>query len=138
MTTHDSREEGRYEQVILAVFFRHYTEGLGYFEFHKDEVLGVGQVELDALYAGVDTGGQIYVLPIEAKSRSDHEMIGRVQVAQMVKSARQDFPGFIRRPLAVKMLADDSIGIVEFSDQAEPDALSIHAVRRYRLIRQRV
>ncbi|MBL8130789.1 MAG: hypothetical protein JNL42_02945 [Anaerolineae bacterium] len=57
MTTHDSREEGRYEQVILAVFFR---------------------------------------------------------------------------------LADDSIGIVEFSDREEPDDLSIHAVRRYRLIRQHV
>lgn len=96
----------------------------------------VGQVELDAVYVGVDSVGELFVIPIEAKSRQEHEMIGRVQISQMAKLVRQDFPALNRRLVAVKMLADASIGIVEFDDQPEADEIGIVMVRRYRLIRR--
>ncbi|KAB2902360.1 MAG: hypothetical protein F9K27_17045 [Anaerolineae bacterium] len=76
------------------------------------------------------------MIPIEAKSQSDNEMIGRVQISQMAKLVRQDFPELQRRLLAVKILGDGTIGIVEFDDRLEPDDFGIVAVRRYRLIRR--
>jgi len=75
------------------------------------------------------------MIPIEAKSRNESEMIGRVQVSQMAKLVRQDFPDLACRLLAVKVLADDTIAFVEFDNHTEPDDLGIVQVRRYRLIR---
>jgi hypothetical protein len=103
---------------------------------YRSFVNDVGEVELDALYAGVDKKGQLYILPIEAKSQSESEMIGRVQISQMAKLVRQDFAHLNRRILAVKHLRDGTIAVVEFDDQVEPDDFSIVAVSRFRLIRQ--
>lgn len=36
-----SPEQGRYEQVIIAIFSKYYRAGIDYFEFHKDEVLEI-------------------------------------------------------------------------------------------------
>lgn len=43
----------------------------------------MGEVEPDALYVAVDKAGTLYVLPIEAKSQAESEMIVRIQVSQV-------------------------------------------------------
>jgi hypothetical protein len=103
---------------------------------YRSNVQDVGQVEVDALYVGVNAFGQLFVIPIEAKSQSENEMIGRVQSSQMAKLVRQDFPDLQRRLLAVKILGDTTIGIVEFDDYIEPDDFGILSVKRYQLIRR--
>jgi hypothetical protein len=103
---------------------------------YRGFVEGMGEVELDALYVGIDKTGKLYILPIEAKSQAENEMIGRVQISQMAKLVRQDFAHLNRRILAVKHLRDGTIAVVEFDDQVEPDDFSIVAVSRFRLIRQ--
>jgi len=103
---------------------------------YRSNVKAVGQVELDALYVGINTTGELFVIPIEAKSQNEAEMMGRVQISQMAKLVRQDFPNLQRRIIAVKVLADDSIGIVEFDDQIEADDFGIVDARRYVLIRR--
>jgi len=80
--------------------------------------------------------GTLYVLPIEAKSQAESEMIGRIQVSQMAKLVRQDFGELHRRILAVKALADGTIAMVEFDDHEEPDDFGIVSVGRFRLIRR--
>ena len=102
---------------------------------YRSFVAGMGEVELDALYVGVDKTGTLYVLPIEAKSQAESEMIGRIQVSQMAKLVRQDFARLRRRILAVKALADGTIAMVEFDDHEEPDDFGIVSVSRFRLIR---
>jgi len=103
---------------------------------YRSFVADMGEVELDALYVGVDKNGTLFVIPVEAKSRAESEMIGRVQIAQMAKLVRQDFAELRRRILAVKVLADGTIAMVEFDDHAEPDDLGIVSVSRFRLIRR--
>lgn len=103
---------------------------------YRSFVTGMGEVELDALYVGVDKTGTLFVLPIEAKSQAESEMIGRIQVSQMAKLVRQDFAELRRRILAIKAIADGTIAMVEFDDQIEPDDLSIISVGRFRLIRR--
>jgi hypothetical protein len=103
---------------------------------YRSFVTGLGEVELDALYVGVDKTGTLFVLPIEAKSQAETEMIGRIQVSQMAKLVHQDFPKLRRRILAVKALADETIAVVEFDDHQEPDDFGIVSVSRFRLIRR--
>lgn len=64
-------------------------------------------------------------------------MIGRIQISQMAKLVRQDFAELNRRILAVKILSDGTIAIVEFDDHEEPDDFGIISVARFRLIRRR-
>jgi len=96
----------------------------------------VGEVELDALFVGVDKTGTLHVVPVEAKSQAESEMIGRVQVWQMAMLARQDFGKLQRRIIAVKALRDETVGFVEFDDQTDPDEFGIVSVSRFRLIRR--
>jgi hypothetical protein len=103
---------------------------------YRSFVTGMGEVELDALYVGVDKTGTLFVLPVEAKSQAESEMLGRIQVSQMAKLVRQDFAQLHRRVLAVKALADGTIAMVEFDDHEEPDEIGIVSVSRFRLIRR--
>lgn len=105
---------------------------------YRSFIAGKGEVELDALYVGVDKTGTLFVLPIEAKSQAESEMIGRIQVSQMAKLVRQDFANLRRRILAAKALADGTIAMVEFDDREEPDDFGIVSVGRFRLIRRGV
>ena len=104
---------------------------------YRSFVMDMGEVEVDALYVGVNKNGALYVLPLEAKSHADTEMIGRIQISQMGRLVRQDFPDLQRRILAVKALQDDTIAIVEFNDNEDPDEIKIQSVSRYKLIRRR-
>jgi hypothetical protein len=103
---------------------------------YRSFVTGMGEVELDALYVGVNKTGTLFVLPIEAKSQGESERIGRIQVSQMAKLVRQDFPDLRRRILAVKALAGGTIAVVEFDDHEEPDDFGIVFIGRFRLIRR--
>ncbi len=103
---------------------------------YRSAVQDVGEVELDALYIGVDENGQLFVLPIEAKSQTENDRIGRAQISNMAKLVRQDFSDLGRRILAVKELGDNTIAMVELSDGVEPDDFGVVSVRRFRLIRR--
>jgi len=54
----------------------------------------------------------------------------------MANLVRQDFPDLQRRVLAVKELADGTIGVVEFDDHEDPNALGFVSVARFRLVRR--
>jgi len=112
-TRNEAQRLSRYDTILLEVFQTHYRE-----------------------YVGVDKMGALYVLPVEAKSQAESEMIGRVQVAQMARLIRQDFPALQRRIPAVKALEDGTIGAVEFDDRDDPDDFGIVSISRFRLIRR--
>ena len=103
---------------------------------YRSFVTDMGEVEIDALYIGVDKSGSLFVIPIEAKSQGESEMIGRIQILQMTRLVRQDFGELNRRILAVKTLRDNTIAAIEFNDADDPDDIQIISVSRYRLIRR--
>jgi len=103
---------------------------------YRSFITDMGEVELDALYVGVNKTGSLCMIPIEAKSRADSEVIGRVQISQMAKLARQDFADLNRRVLAVKALSDGTIAMVEFNDCEDPDDIRIVSLNRFQLIRR--
>jgi hypothetical protein len=103
---------------------------------YRGFVTDVGQVEIDALYVGVNKTGTLFIIPVEAKSAGESEMIGRIQVSHMARLVRQDFPQFPRRLLAIKQLDDGTTAVLEFDDHVDPDDFGIVSVTRFRLVRR--
>jgi hypothetical protein len=93
-----------------------------------------GQVEIDDLYLGVDTEGNRYVIPVEAKTAG--EPLGVVQVVSLNSFAQENFPDLILRSIAIKSWTDDSIFFVRFNDSLDCDEIEVIEYRRYRLIRE--
>jgi hypothetical protein len=101
----------------------------------RSAVKGIGQVEIDELYVGVDTEGKGYVIPIEAKSVGSKERLGVVQIRQMILFAQQRFNSLILRPVGIKPFEDGSVAFVEFDDKADLEAISVKRYARYKLVR---
>ncbi|MFP4057454.1 MAG: hypothetical protein ACLF0G_11350 [Candidatus Brocadiia bacterium] len=133
---------GDEQSLLISVLYNRLADiftGLTCFHVqnhYRGFIAHLGQFELDDLYVGLDASGTIHILPLEAKSKSPADMLGRVQIGHMSQLARQNFPALSRRIIAVKALADETIGMVEFSDEVEPDEIRIRCVSRFRLVRR--
>ncbi len=93
-------------------------------------VPGIGQVETDDLYVGVDRRGAQYVLPVQAKGGKDR--IGVVQIEQDIALCRHRFSELLCRPVAAQFMAEGVIALFEFAQ--EPEGVVIVAERHYRLV----
>lgn len=96
----------------------------------RTTVRDMGQVETDEIYIGVDKRGAQYVLPIQAKGRTDR--IGIVQIEQDMAVCAAKFPDLICRPLAAQFMQNGVIALFEF-EQVE-DEIRVSGERHYRLV----
>lgn len=92
-----------------------------------------GQIEIDDLYLGVDTDGNQYVVPVEAKTAA--EPLGVIQVVNLNAFGRENFPGLLLRSVAVKAWEDGTIFCLEFNDAVDSDEIKVVKYKRYRLVR---
>ena len=96
----------------------------------KTSIPGVGGMEVDELYIGVDTDGESYVIPVEAKGGSDK--IGRVQIDQDFDLCRAKFPELRCIPIAAQFLGMNKIALFRFEQK---DGLTlIREEKHYALI----
>lgn len=79
----------------------------------RTTVTGIGQVETDEIYVGIDKKGIHYVFPIQAKGGNDE--IGVVQIEQDILLCREKFPGIVCRAIATQFMDDDIIAIMELT-----------------------
>lgn len=93
-------------------------------------VKGIGQVETDELYVGVDRRGAHYVLPVQAKSGTDK--LGIIQIEQDIAMCEQKFGSAICRPIAAQFI--DSSLIAIFAFESTVSGVRITAERHYRLV----
>jgi hypothetical protein len=96
----------------------------------RTTVVGIGQVETDELYIGVDRSGAQYIIPVQAKGHRDR--IGIVQIGQDMAMCAEKFPLLACRTIAAQFMAHDLIALFEFVEQQE--ALRIIAEKHYRLV----
>lgn len=102
----------------------------------RTTVKGLGQVEMDDLYIGIDKVGNGYVIPVEAKAASVHDQLGVVQITQMVRFAKKQFPDLQVRPIGVKVLGDTLV-FVAFTDAEDANDVSTTDYKRYLLYREK-
>src|ERR1041385_4546269 len=103
----------------------------------RTTIEGEGQIEVDDLYVGIDTDGSEYILPLEAKSPDDRDKLGWVQISNMVKFARQNFPRLKCRPISAKPAGHNKIYLIEFDSNPNSEDVSIVQVKLYGLRREK-
>lgn len=96
----------------------------------RTAIKGIGQVETDEIYVGVDKHGVHYVFPVQAKTR--REKVGIVQIKQDFAICEEKFPGLICRPMAAQFMIDDTIVLFEFVKTKE--GIRIATEKHYKLV----
>lgn len=96
----------------------------------RTTVQGMGQIEIDELYMGLDKHGCHYVIPVQAKGGTDH--IGIVQTAQDIRFAEQRFPRMRCRAVAAQFMEDREIALFELT--VRDDEVRVVEERHYRLV----
>jgi hypothetical protein len=101
---------------------------------HFRTTVNGSQVEIDDLYIGVDTEGNGYLLPIEAKSVGEH--LGVSQITGMVKFARERYPTLPLRPIGLIVMLDESLMFLEFNTAEDSNEVRTERYKRYKLVRE--
>jgi len=91
---------------------------------------GIGQVETDEIYIGVDKKGRHYVFPVQAKGGTDKLNI--VQIEQDFALCASKFPALICRPLGAQFMEGNLIALFEF--ESTPEGVKLTQEEHYRLV----
>ncbi len=96
----------------------------------RTTVSGMGQVESDEIYIGVDKKGVQYVLPVQAKAGKD--ILSIVQIEQDMALCAEKFPSLICRPIGAQFMPNDVIALFEFENGEQ--GVAIASERHYKLV----
>ena len=96
----------------------------------RTTVRGVGQIEIDEIYVGIDQQGRQYVMPVQAKGGNDQLSV--VQTKQDLSCCAEKFPNLICRAISTKFMADDLIALFELT--VEDDHVKVVQEWHYRLV----
>ena len=96
----------------------------------RTSVKGIGQVEIDEIYVGVDRNGRQYIIPVQAKGGKDQLSV--VQTEQDLLCCREKFPDLICRSVSAQFIADDLIAIFELT--TDDDQIRVVEEKHYRLV----
>jgi len=96
----------------------------------RTTVRGIGQIEIDELYVGVDKQGAHYVVPVQAKGGKDQ--ISTSQAVQDLRACEEKFPGAKCRPVSMQFMSG---GIIAMFELVEVDGeVRVAEERHYRLV----
>lgn len=96
----------------------------------RTTVKGMGQIEIDELYVGLDRYGSHYVIPVQAKGGSDQ--ISVVQTTQDIQCCAQKYPGLRCRPISAQFISNDQIALFELT--VDEDEIRVVEERHYKLV----
>ena len=96
----------------------------------RTTVKGIGQIEIDELYIGLDKRGCHYIIPVQAKGGNDQ--IGVVQTTQDIRFVEQKFPGVRCRAISAQFMDGGVVALFELTLQ--DDEIRVVDERHYRLV----
>jgi hypothetical protein len=96
----------------------------------RTAVTGIGQVETDEIYIGLDRRGAHYVFPVQAKGGRD--ALSVVQIEQDFAMCADRFPSLICRPIAAQFMLDDLIALFSFEEGDK--GVAVLSEKHYRLV----
>lgn len=92
----------------------------------RTTVEGIGQVEVDEIYVGLNRRGSHFVIPCQAKSKRDR--FGLAQVIQDQELCSIRFPYAICKPVAIQFVSSDTVAMLELAVVEEDDVLHLRIV----------
>lgn len=96
----------------------------------RTAIPGIGQVETDEVYVGLDQEGNHYVFPVQAKGKTDK--IGLVQVEQDFALCKLKFTHLRCIPIAAQFITKDLIALFSFVEKE--NQIKISSEKHYRLV----
>jgi hypothetical protein len=96
----------------------------------RTAVKGMGQVETDEVYVGLDRRGAHYVFPVQAKGGRD--ILNIVQIEQDLAMCGARFPTLICRPIGAQFMGPDLICLFAFDPNE--NGVAILQEKHYRLV----
>lgn len=83
----------------------------------RTTVTGIGQIETDEIYVGIDKAGKQYIIPVQAKGGTDK--LGISQIEQDLALCAEKYPQLICRSIACQFITRDIVAMFEFSIEDE-------------------
>jgi hypothetical protein len=96
----------------------------------RTTVQGIGQIEIDEVYVGLDKHGCHFIIPVQAKGGRDQ--IGIVQTTQDIRWVEQRFPGMRCKAISAQFLEDGVVALFELTIQ--DDQVRVVNERHYQLV----
>jgi hypothetical protein len=96
----------------------------------RTSVKGVGQIEIDEVYVGVDRNGRHFIVPVQAKGGRDKH--GVVQTLQDLQFCAEKYPSLICRCISAQFMANNRIAMFELTLQDE--TVKIVEEKHYQLV----
>lgn len=96
----------------------------------RTTVKGVGQIEIDELYFGLDRHGCHYAIPVQAKGVKDQ--ISVVQTRQDIAWVERRYPGMRCRAVSAQFMSDERVAMFELT--VREDTVLVVDERHYKLL----
>ncbi|MDC7814964.1 endonuclease [Pseudomonas sp. BLCC-B112] len=96
----------------------------------RTNLKGMGQLEIDEVYVGVDRHGRQFIIPVQAKGGSDKH--GVVQTHQDIAFSRAKFPELLCRAVSAQFMSNDRIAMFELTVQ--DGEIKVVEEKHYRLV----
>lgn len=96
----------------------------------RTTVKGIGQIEIDEIYVGLDRHGRQFVVPVQAKGGSDKH--GVVQTQQDIACCREKFKALTCRPVSAQFMSNGRIAMFELT--VENDEVKVVDEKHYQLV----
>lgn len=96
----------------------------------RTTVRGIGQIEIDEVYVGVDRHGRQFVIPVQAKGGTDQH--GSAQTRQDMACCAEKFPKLICRAISAQFMDGGRIAMFELID--EDGDIKVAEERHYQLV----
>jgi len=96
----------------------------------RTTVRGIGQIEIDELYVGMDKYGCHYAIPVQAKGGTDQ--ISVVQTKQDLAWCAQQYPGMRARAISAQFIGTEKIALFELT--VEENAVKVVEERHFKLV----
>ena len=96
----------------------------------RTTVKGIGQIEIDEIYVGLDRHGRQFVVPVQAKGGSDKH--GVVQTQQDIACCREKFKALTCRPVSAQFMSNGRIAMFELT--VENDEVQVVDEQHYQLV----
>jgi hypothetical protein len=77
----------------------------------RTTVKGMGQIEIDEVYVGIDRHGCQYIIPVQAKGGTDR--LSTVQAKQDIACCAEKFPELVCRAISAQFMDDSHIALFE-------------------------
>jgi hypothetical protein len=77
----------------------------------RTTVKGIGQIEIDEIYVGIDRYGRQFIVPVQAKGGNDRHAV--VQTQQDITCCLEKFPNLICRAVSAQFMTGERIAMFE-------------------------